>query len=157
MSKTYRVRKVGAALSVAFAFLAVTGCGSTDEANPAPAATPSGSVSTTAGTPTQDAVITGSPEPTADPITTVEVSINGDQITPNGERVEVGVGELLRLSVVSDRAGELHVHSNPEQTLSYGEGTSTLRLKVNNPGVIDMEDHESGTVIVQLVVCLSFE
>ena len=92
-----------------------------------------------------------SPSPSED-LTQVRVTVKGDAITPNGTRIELKVGEPLLLKVESDRAGELHAHSRPEQTLAYPEGTSTLRLKMANPGVVEVEDHDTGIVVVQLEV-----
>jgi hypothetical protein len=54
--------------------------------------------------------------------------------------------------VTSDEAGELHVHSDPEQTLSYDEGTTTLELTVDQPGVVEVERHEPEALVLQLEV-----
>lgn len=91
-------------------------------------------------------------EPAAPASREVKVKVSGGQVTPNGKRVDLKVNEPLVLRVTSDRAGELHAHSRPEQTLAYSKGTSTLRLKVENPGVVDVEDHETGIVVLQLEV-----
>ncbi len=82
----------------------------------------------------------------------VEVRVDGDQVLPNGRRVDVEVGTPLFLQLRSDRAGELHVHSSPEQTLEFPRGRSLLRLVVERPGVVDVEEHESGVVVLQLEV-----
>jgi hypothetical protein len=82
----------------------------------------------------------------------IEVTIEGDTVTPNGERVKATVGKPVSIHVTSDRAGELHVHSTPEQELEYDKGETDLSLTVETPGVIDVEDHVAEVVILQLQV-----
>lgn len=84
--------------------------------------------------------------------TVVTISIEGDRITPAGDRVEVARDEVVTLELTSDRAGELHVHSKPEQFVEFDAGTSMHKLVISAPGVVDVEEHESGHVVVQLEV-----
>ena len=94
-----------------------------------------------------------SPSPSGEPASdAVEITIEGDRISPLGDRIEVGVGEQVSLHVTSDRPGELHVHSTPEQELEYGKGETTLKLTIDSPGIVDVEDHEADVVILQLQV-----
>lgn len=90
-------------------------------------------------------------EPTADG-TVIEITIQGDTVDPNGERVDVPLGEPVTLDITADREGELHVHSTPEQELEFQHGDTEAELTFDKPGVVDVEDHESGKVIVQLQV-----
>ena len=83
---------------------------------------------------------------------TIEITFAGDTVEPNGERVDVKAGEPITLQVKADEPGELHVHSNPEQELPYGAGTTTLKLTIDEPGVVEVESHELEKVIVQLEV-----
>lgn len=83
---------------------------------------------------------------------TIEITISGDIVEPNGERVPVKAGEPITLVVKADKPGELHVHSSPEQELEYGAGTTTLKLTIDQPGVVEVESHELDKVIVQLEV-----
>jgi len=100
----------------------------------------------------------GDDEPSNDPGGTttetkpIEITFTGDSVEPNGERVKVKAGEEIELVVKADQPGELHVHSNPEQELEYGAGTTTLKLTLNEPGVVDVESHDLEVVIVQLEV-----
>ena len=82
----------------------------------------------------------------------VDVSIVGDDVTPVAQQVELGVGETLLLEVESDRAGELHVHSSPEQEVDFAAGSSRLDLTFDKPGSVDIEEHESGALIVRVLV-----
>ncbi len=84
---------------------------------------------------------------------TIEVTFDGDSVTPNGERVDVAVGQPVVLEVTADEAGEIHVHSDPEQELEYAAGTTTLELDpIDKPGVVDVESHDLEATIVQLEV-----
>jgi hypothetical protein len=83
---------------------------------------------------------------------TLAVTVHGDQVTPNGQRMKVGVGQPVTITVHSDRAGELHVHSTPEQELEYAKGKTTLKVTVDKPGIVDVEDHIADVVVVQLEV-----
>ena len=82
----------------------------------------------------------------------VQITFDGDSVTPSGDRVEVAVGQEIDLVVKADSAGEIHVHSTPEQELEYSEGTTTLPLTIDKPGLVDVESHTLDKVIVQLEV-----
>jgi len=82
----------------------------------------------------------------------LDVTREGDTFTPNGERVELGVGQTLTLTITADTAGELHVHSTPEQEISYDAGTSEHEITIDRPGVVEVESHEPDTVVLQLEV-----
>jgi hypothetical protein len=83
----------------------------------------------------------------------IEVTFDGDSVTPNGDRVEVSVGQPIELDVTADAPGEIHVHSSPEQELEYEKGTSTLKLNpIDKPGIIEVESHALEKTIVQLEV-----
>jgi hypothetical protein len=83
----------------------------------------------------------------------IAVTIEGDDVTPNGERVEVEAGEDVELDVTADAPGEIHVHSTPEQELEYDEGESTLTITdLEQPGTVDVEVHDLEKVVVQLEV-----
>ncbi|HZJ07696.1 MAG TPA: hypothetical protein VFD59_19865 [Nocardioidaceae bacterium] len=82
----------------------------------------------------------------------MKIEIEGDRIEPNGKRVSVEAGERILLEIESDRAGQLHVHSTPEEEIPFKLGDSMVELKVDTPGIVDVEEHESGTVLLQLEV-----
>lgn len=82
----------------------------------------------------------------------VEIEIEEDEISPNGARIELEIGEPVILELESDRAGELHVHSTPEQVVEFGPGTTQRELVIEQPGVVEVEEHESGFVVLQLQV-----
>jgi uncharacterized protein YcfL len=110
---------------------------------------PSAAASDEASQPAEPETEESSPEPKG---TVVEITIDGDSVEPNGARVEAHVGEPITLQITSDREGELHVHSTPEQEIPFDNGTTEAELTIDRPGVVEVEDHHSGLVIVQLEV-----
>ncbi len=82
----------------------------------------------------------------------LDVSINGKTITPTNKRIEVSKGKPLTITITSDRSGELHVHSSPEEEIPFDKGTTTKKLTFTTPGVIEVEEHISDTLIAQLEV-----
>lgn len=131
------MRRALAAFAVAA--LVLTGCGESEE----PA--------------TRQATVSESPEPSGSPSQEpepepIEVEIEGDRVEPNGMLVKAAAGETVTLAVKSDRAAELHVHSSPEQVLEVEPGESTLELVIERPGIVDIEEHDSGLVVLQLEV-----
>ena len=89
---------------------------------------------------------------TAEKTKTIEITISGDTVTPNGERVTVKRGQPIELVVKAEEEGEIHVHSSPEQEFTYSEGTTTLPMTIDKAGVVDVEAHDLEQVIVQLQV-----
>lgn len=97
---------------------------------------------------------TASTEPAEPATTTIEVTIEGGAASTAGERVEVAVGEPVDLVITSDTAGELHVHTSPEQFLEFTEGANEpIELLIDRPGRVEIELHEptEGPVVELLV------
>lgn len=134
----------GAAATVLTVTLAVTlgACGDSEDPKASPTPTTSTPTASTSPTP----VPTPTPTPEA---TVVELTVGDAQ---PGRRVEVAVGEEIVLRVTATQAGELHVHSSPEQELEFPAGTTDLTLVIDQPGIVDVEDHGSDTLLVQLEV-----
>jgi ABC-type glycerol-3-phosphate transport system substrate-binding protein len=82
----------------------------------------------------------------------IDITFSGDSVTPNGEKVEVSVGQKIVLHVKADAPGEIHVHSTPEQELEYDQGTTDLTLTIDRPGLVDVESHALEKTILQLQV-----
>ena len=83
---------------------------------------------------------------------TVDITFKGDSVTPQGTKVEVKAGDPLKLHITADKAGEIHVHSSPEQHIEYAAGTTDKTLTIDQPGVIDVESHSLDKLILQLQV-----
>ncbi|HCB06980.1 MAG TPA: hypothetical protein PLZ93_13750 [Nocardioides sp.] len=87
------------------------------------------------------------------PTKTIDVTFEGDDVTPNGDRVEVEVGQPIEFVVKADTEGEIHVHSDPEHEFEYGAGTTTLTpFTIDKPGIVEVESHQLEKTIVQLEV-----
>jgi hypothetical protein len=84
--------------------------------------------------------------------TAIHITIKGGKVTPNGDRVKAKVDKPITLHIDADTAGEIHVHSTPEQEIEFEKGTSTKKLTIKKPGIVDVEDHALDQVIVQLEV-----
>ncbi len=84
--------------------------------------------------------------------TDVDVSVDGDTISPTNKQLEIGVGDTVTLHVTADRAGELHVHSSPEQELEFEEGETDLPITLDKPGSVDVEEHTSETLVLRILV-----
>jgi len=148
------MRRALAVAAVAAAALALTGCGSeeptvTTEETPA---TSTPSEPTASESASESPSESPSEDSTDDSGPAIEIEIEGDAIEPRGKRIEVKAGEPVALEVESDRAAELHVHSSPEQVLDVKKGESTMRLIIERPGIVDVEEHDTGIVVFQLEV-----
>lgn len=120
---------------------ALTGCGSDsdgskEETGDELAATPAAQVTTM---PSADAKVIG-------------VTIDKDSVSPDGARIEVKLGQPIVLEIDAVAAGELHVHSSPEKHIEFPKGKSQVQLELEQPGVVDVEDHDLDKLIVQLEV-----
>ena len=130
------MRRTLAILAVLSAIALTTGC--SEEAGEGGASDPSASSSAT-GEPATPKVI--------------EVTIEGDSVTPNGDRIEIATGQDVQLDITADEPGEIHVHSTPEQELEYDAGESTLTIEgMERPGTVDVEVHDPEKIVVQLEV-----
>lgn len=120
--------------------LLLAGCGSDEEPAAEPTSSPSAAESPSAEASQDDAV-------------TVDVEIADGEVTPRGERVEVAVGQDIRLRVTADAEDEVHVHADPEVSLFTKPGETVEKtFAIERPGQVAVESHGLGATIVQLVV-----
>ncbi len=95
----------------------------------------------------------GAADPSTGSVKVINVTFDGKDVTPNGERVDVGVGQPIEFVVKADAAGEIHVHSTPEKHLEYSAGTTVIQVgSFDTPGLIEVESHALNKTIVQLQV-----
>ncbi len=134
---TPAARTVAAGILTLATSLGVAGCGS----------------DTSSASDTSSTKSTSSKAPSADASAQkLDVAIKGETITPTNKRIEVNKGKPLTITISSDRPGELHVHSSPEEEIPFDKGTTTKQLTFANPGVVEVEEHVSDTLIAQLEV-----
>jgi hypothetical protein len=82
----------------------------------------------------------------------VHVKVTRDSIDPQGEKLEVKKGQPVVLDIDAEVAGELHVHSSPEQHIEYPAGKSQASLTIDRPGIIEVESHTLDKLVLQLEV-----
>lgn len=132
----------------------VAGCGGTsDSADPSTESTATVSP-TPQPSPTKTATSAALPSttPTTQARQIIRITIGADSSRPRGTRFKVKRGEPVFFDVTAVQAGELHAHSTPEQQLAYTKGNSTGSLTFDQPGIIEVEDHRLGKLVVQLEV-----
>lgn len=117
--------------------LALASCGSDEKPlDPMDPGTPSASTSATAAA-----------------AKVVDVTIKAGKVAPQGDRVEVKVGQPVTLRVQSDEADEIHVHSEPEHSYPVEPGDAKeFTFTLETPGQVAVESHHLDVTIVQLVV-----
>ncbi|WP_330334948.1 cupredoxin domain-containing protein [Streptomyces sp. NBC_00536] len=122
----------------------------------APAPGPAGHDHATPGapapSPSPPPVRAPAPDPAAAADRTVTIAVRAGKVTPAPGRTELKRGERVALRVTSDRADTLHVHGyDKELPLPAGQ-EATLVLTVDRTGLFEVETHESGLVLTQLLV-----
>ncbi len=137
------------------ALVLVAGCGSSEE----PAASSPSQSSSAPSEPSGSAEASESPSESPSPSasqaptgTVVDITVADGRASPQGKALEVAIGEPVTLRVESDAPGELHIHSTPEQELAFGAGTTEKELTLDRPGVVDVESHDLGQLLVRLEV-----
>ena len=151
-----RLGGAAAAVLLAAALVAaLAGCGSSAD-EPRASGTPSSSsesppsASPSASGRSRKAAPSASPSPAA--AATLDVRVAGDEVTPVAEQIDLEAGDSLLVRVRSDRAGELHVHTDPEQYVEFGSGSGEHELTLENPGSVDIEEHDSGALVARVLV-----
>lgn len=127
--------------------LAVSGCGSSSEDTETPRSAP-GDATATPLAPTTSPSTTA----TASDAEVVEITLDGTTVSPDGESRSVRRNQPIVLRINAASAGQLHVHSSPEQVVDYPAGKSEISLKFAIPGVVAVEDHDLDRLIVQFEV-----
>ena len=127
------------ALGLALTLTACGGGGPTSTTSPAPTATDTSGES-----------LPPSSEAPEGP--TLDLTVQGQDIEPNNQQIDAKTGDTLVINITADRAGELHVHTSPEQELEFKAGNSTLRVELKQPGQVDVEEHASDTLVARVLV-----
>ena len=96
-------------------------------------------------------IASGEPNP-ASPAVVVNVSVRDGKVAPKPHRVDVPQGATVRLQVTSDVDDVLHVHGfDVEEPLDAGH-TTTVELTADQPGVFEVETHETELELLQLAI-----
>jgi hypothetical protein len=148
-----RTRLAAGVLSAAGTLLALSGC------TPAPevAATPSASAPSSSATASESST-SATPSPTPSETEsetgalTVDITIAGGKVDPNGEKIKIAVGQKVILNVTSDEDDEIHAHTDDdgyELAVKAGK-TAKGSFTIDSPGSYEVESHHLGKVIVIL-------
>jgi plastocyanin len=136
-------RLVGTALATLAVTVSLSACGGDDRAGDAAAS--DGATAQPSATPD------GSTTPQAS-VHEIEVEITSGTVDTAQDSVDVAVGDTVRVTVTSDVDDELHVHG-VDRTAELAAGRpTTLEFTVDEPGVYEVETHESGLLLFQLLV-----
>ena len=83
---------------------------------------------------------------------TIDITIADGQVTPNGKKLDVEVGQPIVLYVTSDEHDEIHAHTDSDgYELAVKAGTKvTGRFTVGAPGSYAVESHHLEKTIVIL-------
>lgn len=140
MTSTACRRALGIVAAVA---LLATGCGGSKDTDSEPS------------TPGQSTVgasdMSEQPRPT-DRVT-IDITIEGGEVTPTNAQVQAKVNEPIVLRVNSDAADELHVHSVPDHTFAVApKPGQQFQFSVEVPGNVEIELHELNRVVATVQV-----
>jgi heme/copper-type cytochrome/quinol oxidase subunit 2 len=93
-----------------------------------------------------------SPSLSADYALTINIKISGGKTVPNGEKINVRVGQQVILNVTSDTDDEIHAHIGGEgYELPVRAGRPTRgSFTIDSPGSFEVESHDLDKIIVIL-------
>jgi len=127
-------------LGAAVLAMALTGCSATPS-------TPETTGPTTSTTTTATSSATST-----DLGTVVQVRLADGKVTPNGEKMDLKVGDVLTLVINSDHDDEVHVHGiDVEIEVTAGQEV-TRTVTLDQAGSFEVESHEPQKVILVLNV-----
>lgn len=82
----------------------------------------------------------------------ITVTITAGKADPPVQRVEVGKGSTIKLTITSDVPDELHVHGYDRKAVLNPGQPATLEFRADTAGVFEIETHSAHLLLVQLVV-----
>lgn len=85
-------------------------------------------------------------------VQTIEVRVENGDVQPPPDRVKVVLGQRVRIVVESDAVDEIHVHGYELQAQVTPTEPAAIEFVADEPGLFEVETHESGTLLFQLQV-----
>lgn len=83
---------------------------------------------------------------------TISARISEGKVQGVPARVEVDRGTQVRIEVTSDRSDELHIHGYDKTVPLTAGSPAAVAFVADLPGVFEVETHDSGLLLFQLVV-----
>jgi hypothetical protein len=142
----------GTLLATALLGLTLTGCTTGPAGTPTPTASPEATSATpsatSSATPNSS---TSAPSQPANQVV-IDVTIANGQVSPNGKKMDVQVGQQIVLNVTSDQADEIHAHTGGDgYELEVAAGKKvTGSFTLTSPGSYEVESHHLEKTIVIL-------
>lgn len=131
--------------------LLLTGCSGTPTVVSPTASTASTPASTSGTSTAASPAETPMPLPSAN-VQVIEISLKDGKVTPNGDRIALTKGTILRLKITSDRDDEVHVHGYDVEIPVRSGASVTKDITLEQVGRFEIESHDPQFTIVQLVV-----
>jgi hypothetical protein len=152
MSRTARrtqVSLIGGAVALA---VLLSGCTSTAEPQASATPSPVASASEPSSPASPSSVPPSSPPLNPDYALTINITIANGKTIPNGEKINVRVGQKVILNVTSDTDDEVHAHiGGPGYELPVLAGTPAKgEFTIDSPGSFEVESHHLEKIIVIL-------
>jgi hypothetical protein len=154
-SVTWR-RRGGTLLAPMLLGLALSGCTSPPAGTATPVPTPEVTSATPSVTSAASPTASATPSPMATPEpadeVTIDITLAGGQVSPNGTKMQVRVGQQVVLNVTSDEHDEIHAHTSGDGfTLEVPAGKKvTGWFTLTSPGSYEVEAHHLEKTIVIL-------
>lgn len=83
---------------------------------------------------------------------TISARISDGKVDGVPARVEANRGTRIRIEVTNDRSDELHVHGYDKTVPLTAGSPAAVAFVADLPGVFEVETHDSGLLLFQLVV-----
>jgi len=90
--------------------------------------------------------------PTDSAVKEITVTVASRKVTPPPGRIEVTKGQTVRITVTSDAADEAHLHGYDKEAGLKPGTPASIEFVADETGLFEMETHESGLQLFQLVV-----
>ncbi len=85
-----------------------------------------------------------------DKVTSINVTVEGGNVDPNGAQISVPVDEPIALVISADKPGELHVHTDEGIEIEFDKGQTITSITLDRPGVFEVELHEPEKIVMEL-------
>ncbi|WP_205855855.1 hypothetical protein [Phytoactinopolyspora endophytica] len=82
----------------------------------------------------------------------VQIGISGGEVSPSPGRTPVALGDTARIEVTSDQPDTIHVHGYDIEANVGPSDPAVLEFVADQPGLFEVETHDSGLLLTQLVV-----